>query len=186
MFDAKINLLCLLKAYDTKDVNESSIKDEMISFLNHTNEPFGKSDPTGHITASAFIVSEDYRDTLLTHHFKLGRWLQLGGHTEVDERVAEGALREAREESGLTQLKLYKTTIFDLDIHEIPERKNEIKHLHYDVRFLIVAKIGEPLVVSDESHDLKWVPIVEVTNYTDSESIQRMCRKIIPMIENIG
>ncbi len=115
--------------------------------------------------------------TLLTHHRKLGLWLQLGGHADGDPDLAAVAMREAREESGLTRLRLVGPTIFDLDRHLIPERKGVPAHWHFDLRFLIEADPGEALVVSDESHDLAWVELPRVTALNPEESLARMVRK---------
>src|SRR3954471_7519457 len=52
----------------------------------------------GHLTGSAWLVSADGRRVLLTHHRKLGLWLQLGGHADGDPDLARVALREAEEE----------------------------------------------------------------------------------------
>ena len=51
----------------------------------------------GHFTGSAWLVSADGERVLLTHHRKLGRWLQLGGHADGDGDLAQVALREAEE-----------------------------------------------------------------------------------------
>ena len=68
-------------------------------------------------------------------------------------------------------------TPIDLDVHTIPARPGEPQHLHWDVRFLLVAGRGQPLVVSAESHDLAWVPIHELEDFTTEESVLRMHRK---------
>ena len=49
-------------------------------------------------TVAIFVVHE--HKVLLVHHRKLGKWLPLGGHVELDEEPEQAALREAREESG--------------------------------------------------------------------------------------
>ncbi len=51
-------------------------------------------------TVSLFIVHE--QKVLLVHHRALKKWLPLGGHIELDEDPEAAALREAREESGLS------------------------------------------------------------------------------------
>jgi len=115
---------------------------------------------------------------LLTHHRKLQRWLQLGGHADGDRDLAQVALKEAEEESGLSGLVLEDPAIFDLDKHWIPERKDVPGHWHYDVRFVIRALGGEAFVLSDESLDLAWRPVTEVAADPESdESMQRMARR---------
>lgn len=132
----------------------------------------------GHLTASAWIVDPARERTLLTHHRKLDRWLQLGGHVDGEADLGTAALREAREESGLGRLRLVNSEVFDVDRHRIPARGPEPEHWHYDVRFLIEGDPAEPLAISNESKDLAWVPLAEVVRLNPGESVARMVRKI--------
>lgn len=131
----------------------------------------------GHVTGSAWILDEHNQKTLLTHHRKLNKWLQPGGHADGDSDVSRVALREAREESGLKGLSLASSNIFDIDIHLIPARKDEPEHYHYDCRFLIRCNGDETYSVSDESHDLAWISLVDIEKYTNEVSILRMVEK---------
>ncbi|HRI78435.1 MAG TPA: NUDIX hydrolase [Cyclobacteriaceae bacterium] len=133
----------------------------------------------GHITGSAFIVSEDWSQTLLVHHAKLNRWLQPGGHADGDHHVERVALREANEETGLKEITLVTPEIFDVDIHPIPARKDFGAHDHYDVRFLYKASINEKIVVSEESHDVKWVDLGKLEEYSFESSLLRMRDKFL-------
>lgn len=126
----------------------------------------------GHVTGSAFILSQDGSAVLLTHHAKLDRWLQLGGHCDGIADARFTALKEAYEESGLARIHLLSDQVFDVDIHEIPAGK-EPAHLHYDVRFLMQADAGD-IAVSEESHDLAWVPLDRLEDYTSAQSVLRM------------
>ncbi|MCC6538238.1 MAG: NUDIX hydrolase [Bryobacterales bacterium] len=150
---------------------------ETIRFVEAHDRAFDPAFPPGHITGSAWIVSGDA--VLLTHHRKLDKWFQLGGHLEPGETAADGALREAREESGLAHVEgpLADGCVFDVDVHLIPARGEMPAHYHYDVRFLFSADAAAPLVISAESHTLAWVPLVAAARYNDSESILRMVRK---------
>ena len=138
-------------------------------------DSFERSCTVGHITGSAWIVNRAGDRVLLTHHRKLGRWLQPGGHSDGNPDTLKVALREAREESGL-DVRALDETIFDLDMHLIPARGGEPAHCHYDVRFLVQA-MEDRFHVSEESFALAWVPAGKVGVFTNHESVLRMARK---------
>ena len=132
---------------------------------------------SGHLTGSAWLVSKNGERVLLTHHRKLDRWLQPGGHADGDSDLARVALREAEEESGLRDL-IVEPAIFDLDRHQIPARGNEPAHWHYDVRHVVRATGSEDFVVSEESHALAWREIGQIAaDPAADESLRRMARK---------
>jgi 8-oxo-dGTP pyrophosphatase MutT (NUDIX family) len=91
---------------------------------------------------------------------------------------------EAVEESGLTSLEVVCEEIFDLDVHGIPARKNEPAHFHYDVRFLFRQTGAEDYIVSEESHDLAWVPMAELESYTSEWSMRRMRDKAVRILSS--
>ena len=154
---------------------------EIIRFAETHPDCLLRSCGPGHLTGSAWIVSPDRTRTLLTHHHKLDKWLQLGGHADGDPDLPAVALREAREESGLTRLRPVSTEIFDCDRHLIPARKTEPEHYHHDLRFMIEADPDEPLVISNESKDLAWVEVAKVTALNAEESMARMVRKTLAL-----
>ncbi|MBW8367790.1 MAG: NUDIX hydrolase [Arenimonas sp.] len=138
---------------------------------------FERARLAGHYTGSAWLVSADGARVLLTHHRKLGRWLQLGGHADGDADLAQVALREAEEESGLGDL-VVEPAIFDLDRHAIPARGSEPEHWHYDVRFVVRATGSEAFAVSEESLALAWKSVADIAGDPSSdESLRRMAVK---------
>ena len=153
------------------------MRKRLVAFVAAHPDAFSRSLLVGHVTASAWIVDPGRTRTLLTHHRKLERWLQLGGHVDGDPDLRRGALREATEESGLTSLRFASEAIYDLDIHAIPARGAEPAHEHYDVRFALEADPDEPLVVSAESKELAWVPLEALADYGADESVLRLARK---------
>ena len=89
------------------------------------------------------------------------------------------ALREAEEESGITGLIITSRRPFDLDIHAIPEnpRRGEPPHLHYDVRYILIAPEGAEPALSDESHELRWFTVVEAQAMPLDGGLQRLVEK---------
>ncbi|MEA5404770.1 NUDIX hydrolase [Arcicella sp. DC2W] len=172
-------LLQLLEKYQPYNATDSKFQEEIISFVKANSTCFERSLLVGHVTGSAWILDKSRQYTLLTHHKKLNQWFQTGGHCDGDSDVLNVALKEAKEETGLKNIKVLSPDIFDIDIHLIPERKGIPVHLHFDVRFLLEADMNEALIVSSESTDLKWIPLSEVAELNDSDSIMRMVEKSI-------
>lgn len=172
------DLLDKLSSYHPEDSQEKLFKKQLIDFVTANTDCFERSLQVGHVTGSAWIVNNEYSKALLTHHRKLNRWLQLGGHADGISDIIMVSSKEAHEESGLNSLTLVSSSIFDVDIHTIPARKSEQEHQHYDVRFLFEAKEEEPLIKSSESKDLAWISFEEIDKMTQSnKSIHRMLMK---------
>lgn len=175
----KIELIEHLKLYKTKFKEEELFIPRFLDLLK-SERSFHRDHLPGHITGSAWIVDEYKAHVLLVHHAKLNKWLQPGGHADGDENILGVASREAEEETGLTNLTLFTQTIFDLDIHTIPSRPDFPEHLHYDVRFAFIASRKQKVIISNESHDVQWIKIENVGDFTQrNTSIIRMVKKSI-------
>lgn len=170
-------LLEQLAEYGLRHPDEAGVVGRFVEFVRDEVGCFERSLERGHVTGSAWVVNGDGSEVLLTHHRKLDRWLQLGGHADGVSDVLAVAMTEAREESGLGDFTQVGEGIFDLDIHPIPARVGEAEHLHYDVRYVLRAGGCTEYTVSDESHDLRWVRAGEVEGLTGEESMMRMVRK---------
>ena len=122
----------------------------------------------GHITASALVMDPARGRVLLTLHKKLRMWLQMGGHCEpADAALADAALREATEESGIAGLTLLPGGPVRLDRHHTPCA------WHLDVQYAALAPDGAVEAISDESLDLRWFAYDEVADVAD-ESVVRL------------
>lgn len=170
-------LAAALAAYSQRYPEEQAVVDRFLALLQAREDCAERSctDP-GHLTGSAWILSPDGDRALLTHHRKLDLWVQLGGHADGELDLLAVACREGLEESGLPSLEPLSPEPFDLDIHTIPARGEEPEHEHFDVRFIFQAP-QHAVIVSDESHDLAWVPLAEMGSVTQETSIARMVGK---------
>ncbi|MEU5088273.1 NUDIX hydrolase [Streptomyces sp. NPDC021356] len=121
----------------------------------------------GHITASAMVIDPEHGRVLLTLHKKLRMWLQMGGHCEPEDvTLADAALREATEESGVLGLTLLPGGPVRLDRHHTPCA------WHLDVQYAAVAPPGAVEAISDESLDLRWFAYDEVPDVADKSVVR--------------
>lgn len=141
----------------------------------------------GHLTASAWVADPTGTEVLLTHHRKLRKWVQLGGHADGNADLRTVAETEALEEAGVKNLQPVSFApvedessawhVFDLDIHPIPPHGTVPAHLHFDIRFAFVAPVRSEPQVSYESFDVHWVKVSEINRYSDEVAMRRMAKK---------
>lgn len=171
-------LIAALNDYLTTLPPERDMVQRTLEFVLQHADCFERSLLEGHVTGSAMIVNEARTTTLLIHHAKLNRWLQPGGHCDGDPDCLHVAIKEATEETGLT-VRPATGHILDVDIHLIPERGNIPAHYHYDVRYLLMADDTQTAsLATREVKDARWIPLDEVANYNNEESVMRMVRKV--------
>jgi 8-oxo-dGTP pyrophosphatase MutT (NUDIX family) len=170
------SLLELLRRYYPLTDDRLPVLERLIAFVESTPMCAERSNIYGHLTGSAWVVNSDRSKALLLHHRKLNRWMQTGGHADGEFDLLSVALREAHEESGLARIEPVSREVFDVDIHEIPPYKDLPAHYHFDVRFLLQGDEDEPIVHNEESNGVAWIPLKEITSYTEEESVMRMAR----------
>lgn len=172
----------MLLDYGERHPDEGPTLDAFLQLVDAEKDCFRRDCFPGHITASAWIVSRERGAALLTHHRKLDRWLQLGGHTDGEADVLASAIREAEEESGLRGFEALprggRAAILDLDVHAIPAIGDEPPHSHHDVRFLLEVSDRQPIQRQQaESNSIRWFDAAGLARHVDEESLLRLARK---------
>lgn len=172
-------LLDLLKKHSTRFMDESAFVSRAIHFIEAHEDCFYRELWPVHVTGSTWVVNSRRDRVLLLHHRKLDQWFQPGGHADGDADILRVAMKETSEETGLEerQIKLVNETVFDVDIHRIDANHQDPAHEHIDIRFLI--EIDDSLLVpgNDESHQVIWVNLYDVTRYNNNRSTYRMLEK---------
>ncbi|MGH3450904.1 MAG: NUDIX hydrolase [Haloechinothrix sp.] len=146
-----------LDSWKAGSFEQEALRQAFLGFLAAREDACARSCAAGHLTASAVVLDHERNHVLLTLHPRVGRWLQLGGHCEAgDASLADAALREAREESGMDGLSVEAEPVH-LDAHPITCSLG-VPTRHFDVRFVVQSPPGAQPVRSDESDDLRWWP----------------------------
>ena len=162
-------------------------RNDFIEFVKKFPNHLDRTCQIGHLTGSSLVVREEDHKILLLFHTKLQRWLQPGGHADGDPNLARVALREAEEETGIKNLKIYQPPI-DLDIHIVcpPDEK---EHKHFDVRYLTLAPKDSEAIGNHESQDLRWFNKSEIDSMGLDQGLIRMIEtglEVISIIESIA
>jgi len=171
--DARKELLDILeKAIPWGDNEKNTIETMKQLIQKHPNIMMPNCE-VGHITGSALIVDNQGR-CLLHFHKKLNRWLQVGGHAEYETNVAEIAMREAKEETGLQDLKHFPNADnpfpIDFDVHTIPATDTRPEHLHLDFRYMLKTNQPEALNPPEgESKEFVWATFDDILNPPDPD-----------------
>ena len=154
-----------LRALRPWNEQEARDRDTLLRLLERGQAPYGREDPA-HLTASAWVVAPDRRRVLLAYHNLFDSWTWLGGHADGERDLLSVALREAREESGLEEVRplsreLYSVEILTVDGHE--KRGQYVSsHLHLNITFLLEADPAAPIRCKpDENSRVGWFGLEE-------------------------
>lgn len=179
-------LLQKLERYQAESPADQEQALRIIDFVENNPNCFDRELLSGHIVGSAWVLNKDKTKVLLTHHLKLDKWVQLGGHSDENPDTLDVAYREAQEESGLKSVIALSPEIFDVDVHPYPARDrkmgdkivHEPEHFHYDIRFAFTADDQEKIITQeDESKSVQWVALEDIRKFTKEEATLRMIRK---------
>ncbi len=167
----------VLARFDARTDADDALRHTVLAFLDAQPNACARANVPGHITASVVILNEARTHVVLTHHPRVGEWLQLGGHCEdSDTTVPAAALREGHEESGLADLVLDADL---LTLHTHPIRCSlGVPTRHLDLRFRAFAVgAGTPeLAISEESNDLRWWPVDALPESAEHTTVAHQVR----------
>ena len=185
---ASHQLLVLLDSHTCADSEEEISVDLARQMITRHADIWLQSCSEGHITGSGLILDPASRKVLLMHHRKLQLWLQMGGHGEDEFDPARTALREACEESGLTDLVFFpdrtQPTLIDVDAHIIPVRKEQAEHYHLDFRYLLATASPQAVQLAQaEAKEIRWFAFSEIETLALKPATLRLLRKAEKLIK---
>src|SRR5215469_9049211 len=142
-------------------------------------DPWLRSLPL-HLTASALVVHPASGQVLLRWHQRQQAWLQVGGHADPGERDPLAvAMREAVEETGLTDLKPWPTdNLRHAVIVSVPAGKGEPAHEHADLRFVLSTSEPETIVAESENAPLRWLSMSDAMDEVSEDNLRETLTRV--------
>jgi 8-oxo-dGTP pyrophosphatase MutT (NUDIX family) len=155
----------VLAAYQPQTAEEASDLERMRSLVEQCPDPWTRASPL-HVTGSAVVVHPPTRRVLLRWHNRMRSWLQVGGHADPGEADPyQIALREAREETGLSDLVAWpdslQPTVLQIAVVPVPAGKGEPAHEHADVRYGLSTRQPDAIQPEHAGALLRWLPLDE-------------------------
>ncbi len=168
-----------------KPFNEQEEMDKsfMLEFIQNNEDYLTRENRVGHFTASNWIVNKDRTKVLMIYHNIYHSWAWTGGHADGEENLLNVALREAKEETGIQDMKLLYDGIYSLEVltvnGHVKRGKYVSSHLHLNCSFLWEASEEEAIrMKADENSGVKWVPIEEAVLLSTEENMKPIYQKL--------
>ena len=180
-----------IEKYIPYNEQEISDKELMLKYIDIFDDVLTRENKMCHFTSSSWIVNKDRTKVLMIYHNIYKSWAWTGGHADGDSDLLNVALKEAKEETGLNNLKLLSNGIYGLQIltvdSHIKRGKFISSHLHLDCCFLFEANEEDELKIKeDENSGVKWFKIDEATKITNEEKMKPIYEKLNSKIKNIN
>lgn len=179
-----------IENYIPYNEQEESDKELLLEYIYTFNDVLTRNNKICHFTASSWIINKNKTKVLMVYHNIYKSWSWTGGHADGDNDLLFVAQKEAKEETGLSNLKLLSDGIFGIQIlpvdSHIKRGKFISSHLHLDCCFLFEANEEDNLKIKeDENSGVKWVNIDEVIELTNEKRMKPIYAKLNTKLKNI-
>lgn len=143
--------------------NEQEAKDKILilDWIRNNENAFSRENTVAHMTASAWVVNKDRSKVLMVYHNIYNSWSWLGGHADGETDLLSVAIREVKEEAGITNVHPVSEEIFSLESltvdGHVKKGKYVSSHLHFNITYLLEADSEEAVSIkADENSGVAW------------------------------
>lgn len=179
-----MNLQKSIECYRPYNEQEERDKKVMLTLLATQPDIFVRENQVAHMTASSWLLNHTHDKVLMIYHNIYQSWSWTGGHADGEKNLLAVAIKEAQEETGVSNIRPVSEDIFSLEILTVDghEKRGAYvpSHLHLNVTYLLEADEEEVLRVKpDENSGVKWFSLEEALKAcTEPWMIERIYKKL--------
>ena len=167
-------ILSQLQTYKPFNEQEEKDKEFICSCIEQYDNIFSRENKIAHMTASAWVVNKERTKVLMIYHNIYNSWAWLGGHADGQKDLLAVAMREVREESGLTNIIPVSKDIYSIEVltvnGHIKRGEYVSSHLHLNVTYLLEADENESLTIKpDENSGVAWFLLEDAIKASNEE-----------------
>lgn len=174
----------LLAAYQPTGSDERTDADRASELVQNAEDPWTQGH-FFHLTGSALVVHPPTQRVLLRWHAHQQAWLQVGGHGDPGESdPLQVALREGREETGLTDLRPWPDReLVHVVIVSAAAKGDGPAHQHADLRFVLATAAPDAVRPEKPEAELRWLTIAEALELTTEENLRETIRRVASLLD---
>ena len=167
--------------------NEQEERDQnlILNWIEEQENAFSRENKVAHMTASAWVVNPERDKVLMVYHNIYDSWSWLGGHADGETDLLSVALREVKEEAGITKVHPVSEKIFSLESLTVDGHVKKgayvSSHLHLNATYLLEADSEEAVSIkADENSGVAWFsPEEALERSTEPWFVKRVYTKLI-------
>lgn len=184
------NTINMLKKYVPYNEQEK----EDISLIIKAEETMGdiltRENKFCHLTASAFVINKDHTKVLCIFHNIYNSWSWVGGHADGDDDMLYVALKEAKEETSLKNIKVLCKDPISVEIlpvkGHVKKGKYVSAHQHLNITYLLEANEADQIhILEEENSNIGWLYFDELVSKSSEDFMIPIYKKIIEKIKTL-
>jgi 8-oxo-dGTP pyrophosphatase MutT (NUDIX family) len=162
----------------------------IVDFIKKNDNSLTRDNKVAHVSSSGFILNKRMDKALMVYHKIYRSWSWTGGHADGESNLLKVALEEAREETGIENVKPLTEKIVTLDVLPVPSHFKHGKfvsaHLHLSIAYVLIADDTDRLMVKeDENSGVKWMKIKDIEKEVNELDMKLVYNKLINRAKKI-
>ena len=168
-------LIDAIEKYRPYNEQEEMDKPLILNWIKNEKDAFLRENKIAHITASAWVVNKDRSKVLMVYHNIYHSWSWLGGHADGETDLLSVAIREVKEEAGISKVYPVSEEIFSLESLTVDGH----------VTYLLEADPKENVSVkADENSGVAWFsPEEALGKSTEPWFVEHVYKKLINKVK---